>query len=445
MGVFIFIIAVIAFICFQFIRPVRFRSDAVKRLSVPVELPENFRDPLNLMDLLQEKLKFSNLKSLSFGEPKMLQRQDSISPDTYSVILARCKYGTYGFYITDDKLVTEIQKEKFGGRLAAESRWFEAQAACEAEYLRACIVKLYYPNSPENPLKMEANLKRNWWLFWIWWIVIGIAIVCVIISNLPGLGDQSLGVRDSYLRQYSTEYTVGDAMNAYFYGSPDMKWSNYSTNNATYVECSGTRTMDDGSTSYAQVIFEIDGDMFRVHDIISDGISMGILGEFGGIVNAAALENAYARAAELDRASFSASSADIPNSNNTYIGAATSDGEEGHSYGNGTTAGDDLTFDRYLGTDLRVYFSADNTLDPVESENLWWYIGYDFDNGTLYDDCISHEIDPRPYTYSLGSANGDVYDLGIDGEYGSEDYYGAIQQLDNLEARGMIELPNLNH
>lgn len=224
-----------------------------------------------------------------------------------------------------------------------------------------------------------------------------------------------------------------------------MKWSNYSTNNATYVECSGTRTMDDGSTSYAQVIFEIDGDMFRVHDIISDGISMGILGEFGGIVNAAALENAYARAAELDRASFSASSADIPNSNNTYIGAATSDGEEGHSYGNGTTAGDDLTFDRYLGTDLRVYFSADNTLDPVESENLWWYIGYDFDNGTLYDDCISHEIDPRPYTYSLGSANGDVYDLGIDGEYGSEDYYGAIQQLDNLEARGMIELPNLNH
>lgn len=154
MGVFIFIISVIAFIYFQFIRPVRLRSDAVKRLSVPVELPENFRDPLNLMDLLQEKLKFSNLKSLSFGEPKMLQRQDSISTDTYSVILARCKYGTYGFYITDDKLVTEIQKEKFGGRLAAESRWFEAQAACEAEYLRACIVKLYYPNSPENPLKM---------------------------------------------------------------------------------------------------------------------------------------------------------------------------------------------------------------------------------------------------------------------------------------------------
>ena len=98
----------------------------------------------------------------------------------------------------------------------------------------------------------------------------------------------------------------------------------------------------------------------------------------------------------------------------------------------------------YLGTDMRVYYAADNTVDPVESENLWSYIGYDYDSTSLHDGCVENGIDPTPYEYSLGYPEGDMYNLSTsDNTYGSEMYNAAINQLTTQAARGYIELPNL--
>ena len=113
----------------------------------------------------------------------------------------------------------------------------------------------------------------------------------------------------------------------------------------------------------------------------------------------------------------------------------------------GYTSSSDPTingFMYYLGTDMRVYYAADNTVDPVESENLWSYIGYDYDSTSLHDGCVENGIDPTPYEYSLGYPEGDMYNLSTsDNTYGSETYNAAINQLTTQDARGYIELPNL--
>lgn len=110
-----------------------------------------------------------------------------------------------------------------------------------------------------------------------------------------------------------------------------------------------------------------------------------------------------------------------------------------HVFVSPSVLADDITFSRYLGSDMRVYFSDDNTLDPLQTEAIITYIGSDPDDTLIYEAMVAHEIDPRPYLYSMGHPAGDSYDLSNYGGYGTDAYYQGAQQLENLIGRGMLE------
>lgn len=229
-----------------FIWNASFRAEYIKikyKKPKAILLPASF-DKERLFQFLNEKLTYPTKKALFYDEN--------------GKIIIECKYGQHILSIDGNNL--------YVGRKSHHAKNIE-----EAECLDSYIRKLFDSNASVNPYnqykKMNSHKKK--------WIIIQLAMVavCILIfaigADETGLDDSysSNNISESYLTQYSSNITVGEAFDNFF---ADGEWSNYSEGAVEYIDYSGTCTID-GEPANVVIRFWCSETEFRVHCVFLNG------------------------------------------------------------------------------------------------------------------------------------------------------------------------------
>lgn len=193
-------------------------------------------------------------------------QKQSVHYDANGNISVAGKYKAYPITFSEDGsaiYVAQNRKEQFG----KDSGKYIEEVACIDAYVR----KMFHPSAPVDPYRAYKNMKSHMRRFVITQIVM--VFLCILALVIPakeaGIDDAitSKNISESYLTQYSSTVTVGDAFDNFF---SDGKWRSYSEGALEYVDYTGTCTyMDEPAT--VVIRFYITDEQFRVDKVFMNG------------------------------------------------------------------------------------------------------------------------------------------------------------------------------
>lgn len=179
------------------------------------------------------------VKNYTAEELAIIVRKNLICPflqemgtDEQGDMFFQCGDERYYSRITDGKLYI-VQKNKFGidsGNLSEKGN-----------ELRQCVADIFSDN-PEDDReefeKKQKNLKRGKMANWVIGSVCVLCVLCVFFQMVRGKDIlKSGGVSLAKFTDYSTEYTINDALRA---SCKEGKWSNSKEGDNTYAYFTGT-------------------------------------------------------------------------------------------------------------------------------------------------------------------------------------------------------------
>lgn len=222
------------------------------RNARPIPYPGGM-DKENIFQLLKEKLDYPTKKALYYNER--------------GEITIECKYGQHVLTIDNSNI--------YIGRNGSH----HAKNTEEAECLDSYIRKIFNPNEPVNPYRQYKKMKshrKNWIL-----IQVVVIIACIIAFSI-GAGESDLGdaymsnnISVSYLTQYSSTISIGDAFDNFF---DDGKWSSYAEGALNYVDYTGSCRFGNENVNVVIRFWTSDTE-FKVHSVFIDGEEASILGQ----------------------------------------------------------------------------------------------------------------------------------------------------------------------
>lgn len=214
-------------------------------ILLPIEVNRD-----ELMEKLQQNLHYPALKEIFYDE---LGR-----------ISLRCKFGTHSLRIEGRQLFVGKSETKMSSRVRAH--YIE-----EAECLKAYIQKIFNPDAPVNPSAIYQKLKnfRRNSLIASAALIILCAVLLVIGMDKAGITDNvaSQSISTSYLSQYSTTTTVGEAFSQFF---SNPEWVSYKDGAQQMVDFKGG-CIYGGDPATVIITFTVNQDAFRVEEIKVNG------------------------------------------------------------------------------------------------------------------------------------------------------------------------------
>ena len=214
----------------------------------PIPVPEKMRET-HLMPILEQKLKYPGQKGLYYDEN--------------GIVTIEGKYGYYGIVLDNHTLIVLRDTKE------------NEEAAC----LEGYITKIFKSKAPINPhimyKKMVAHRKRKHLLKAA--PIVLVAALVLLNQDFNG-GDtwKSNNISVSYLSEYSTEITVGQALDNFF---SDGKWSTYKEGGLEYVDYTGTCLLNEEEVSVL-IRFWSEDDEFRVDKVMIDGIEVSQITQY---------------------------------------------------------------------------------------------------------------------------------------------------------------------
>lgn len=231
------------------IRPILINKK-YKKDKTGIELSESF-DNITLLDYL-------NKKGFTYPELKNIRHNE------LGQVVIEGKYASHALEIKDNVLY--VGRGEKGGD--------QKQAHCilEAVIIGHYLAKLFNPNAPVDAYKefMTFKNRRKQPLIVSTIIIVFFASVIIYQSgdDIALLAPQhnSNNISSSYLNEYSTQKTVGEAFNAFF-GEP--KWKSYEQGIQEYVDFQGQLLLDD-EPAIAVITFSIIGEEFKLESVKID-------------------------------------------------------------------------------------------------------------------------------------------------------------------------------
>lgn len=247
----IIILVLFAYIVYiKAIRPIVIRAK-YKTDNQGVPIPEGFT-PLTLMEHLKEK---------GFAYPEM----KNIRINEREQVVIEGKFSSHPIRIEESKLFVER------GERGSENK--QVNCILEAVQISNHLNKFFNPNAPLDAyVEFNQFRKRRKQPL----LVSTILVVGMIIAFIAGGGDEivkdagtgitSSNISSSYLPDYSSEITIGEAFNNFF-GEP--KWKSYEQGIQKYVDFQGRVTFNNEPAT-AVITFAILGEKFQVEAVKID-------------------------------------------------------------------------------------------------------------------------------------------------------------------------------
>ena len=241
------------------------REQAYVELTQPMERE-------SLMDLLRTKVCYPDAKEIFYDEN--------------GEIVVECKHAKHtvrcddqGIYVVKDWPSLNPPNSVLGRMfffllcLRTESDTFMAKALEEADCLQAYIQKAINPDAPINATVPKQAMDRHYNLRR--WIILGLigALVAVFITVLVNngiIGDESKGIKDSYLSEYSETETIGEAFENFF---DDTSWKSYKDGALQLVDFKGECLWLDERVTVI-FTFVVEDDEFHISELKMNGEPM---------------------------------------------------------------------------------------------------------------------------------------------------------------------------
>lgn len=231
-----------------------------------------------LLEKLQAQLRYPDLKAINYDEEGDV------------IIIAR--HGNHALIIENNLLFVqanlstskeEFKQEAADVALTGDKRpnlfWIMAEKKMikrgryteEAECLRTYIWKLFDSQAPVNPYARYKAAKKFKSKSRVITAILVIALAVLIFRSADnaGLTDQfaSNNISASYLTQYSSTVTIGEAFNRFF---GDPKWKPYNDGLQKYIDFQGSMMLDDERVT-AIITFAVFDDSFQVNSVKING------------------------------------------------------------------------------------------------------------------------------------------------------------------------------
>ena len=221
-----------------------------------------------LMDFIRSKVFYPNAKEIFFDEN--------------GEVAIKGKYATHTVICEGNRVYVAKQSSDLGKPEGVLSWMIYAIALIftsgtedvkrieEAECLQTYIQKAFYPGAPVNAPSMKTTMERHYKRRKIIIIGINVILLAIIVSVVlkdMNVTDPSGGIKDSYLSEYSTEVTIGEAFEDYF---SDPKWEKYKIGAQEMVDFrGGCMYLNEPATVI--ITFVMDDDRFWVSEVKVNG------------------------------------------------------------------------------------------------------------------------------------------------------------------------------
>jgi hypothetical protein len=212
-----------------------------------IPLPESF-DPIKLLEFLRERgFSYPELKNIRYNESGQ--------------VIIEGKYASHALIIKDDTLY--VDRGKKGGTRK------QTNCILEAVVIGHYLSKFFNPNAPVDAYKQYTSFKKRRWQP----IIIIALLCCAFLIPAVFMSGKELvpqitsdNISSSYLSEYSTKITIGDAFENFF---GDPKWKSYEQGIQKYVDFQGGLTLDNQPAT-AVITFSVSGEKFKVDSVKVD-------------------------------------------------------------------------------------------------------------------------------------------------------------------------------
>ena len=241
---FLLFIAVLAVLLWTFLLRSIFVLKRYDNHGNEVILPEPI-DAEALFQKLRTELQYPDIKNIFYNE--------------HGILSIAGRYSAYMLLQEGNTLTV--------GAVMTDKRSKDMRRAEEAMCITAYIGKIFKPATPVNPYRMYKKMRharRNNL------VITAILVVALVIYSAVMLApalDETYKVRDSYLSQYSSEITVGEAFDGFF---GDPSWTAYQEGSQELIDFQGNCTFG-GENVVVRITFGIYGDQFRVDSVRHNG------------------------------------------------------------------------------------------------------------------------------------------------------------------------------
>ena len=223
-----------------------------------------------IMDILKKELTYPFLKEIYYDE--------------HGNIAIVGKYDTYPLFINDGRLYLSPQKSDSGvsnsnktvsalekiGILSLKYSKENRKKTEEIECLFTYILKIFDHSAPVDARKKSLKMKKaakNRRIVIAFLITLCVLLFVCALNNSGLLGGNANNIKNSYLTQYSSTITIGDAFEDFFSSG---KWKNYEEGIQEYVDFSGVCYYD-GEEVTVVITFLINEDSFVIDSITKNG------------------------------------------------------------------------------------------------------------------------------------------------------------------------------
>ena len=325
---FLLFIAVLAVLLWTFLLRSIFVLKRYDNHGNEVILPEPI-DAEALFQKLRTDLQYPDIKNIFYNE--------------HGILSIAGRYSAYMLLQEGNTLTV--------GAVMTDKRSKDMRRAEEAMCISAYIGKIFNPATPVNPYRMYKKMRharRNNL------VITAILVVALVIYSAVMLApalDETYKVRDSYLSQYSSEITVGEAFDGFF---GDPSWTAYQEGSQELIDFQGNCTFG-GENVVVRITFGIYGDQFRVDSVKING------NETSDLITASLFTAIYEQTDALASGSSDATdAADAAVSGTTTVEADQPQPQNGNGTGDGVAvAGEevDIESQTVIAEHIDSYFS----------------------------------------------------------------------------------------
>ena len=146
--------------------------------------------------------------------------------------------------------------------------------------MQAYIQKAINPDAPINATDRKRDMDSHYKLRK--WIILGligalVALFITVLVNTGIIGDESKGIKDSYLSDYSKTETVGEAFEDFF---SDTSWESYKDGSLQLVDFKGKCLWADERVTVI-ITFVVEDDEFHISELKLNGETMSDIFIYG--------------------------------------------------------------------------------------------------------------------------------------------------------------------
>ena len=248
---------------------IAYKHDPEEVIPVPIDSTNE-----SIMELLKKDLTYHDMKELYY--------------DANGDICIVGKYDTYALTLSSDAVCSSLHiKSSVDFKVEGKENHFLLKAAYwgyradrknhriieELECLRAYITKIFHHDAPIDARKKYEKMRQanKYRTVTVLGLTLAMIILFIAALNESGLlASNSDKIQDSYLTQYSSDITIGEAFDDFF---SNPQWYDYKDGASEYVDFKGGCTWYDEPATMV-ITFVVYDDEFYVDKISINGKDM---------------------------------------------------------------------------------------------------------------------------------------------------------------------------